>query len=95
MDFRYYLPFLILFLIILSMLVHGVIIIKELYGYQQDPKVKRHPEMIGVKKGDLLMTVKFTDEDYSHLSERIQKQKLDELFEEPSSYEDELDDDTY
>lgn len=92
MDFRYYLPFLVLLLIILSMFVHGAIIMKELHGYRQDPKVKRHPEMIGLKKGDLLMTVKFTDEDYSQLSERIQKQKLDELFEEPSTYEDEIDD---
>lgn len=95
MDFRYFLPFLVLLLIILSMFIHGVMIMKELHGYQQDLKVKRHPEMIGLKRGDLLMTVKFTDEDYSHLSERIQKQKLDELFEEPSTYEDELDDEIY
>jgi hypothetical protein len=94
MDFRYYLPFLVLLLIILSMFIHGVIIMRELHGYQQNPKVKNHPEMKGVKKGDLLMVVRFTDEDYSELSERIQKQKLDELFEEPSTYEDELDDDT-
>jgi hypothetical protein len=93
MDFRYYLPFLVLLLIILSMFIHGVIIMRELHGYQQNPKVKNHPEMKGVKKGDLLMVVRFTDEDYSELSERIQKQKLDELFEEPSTYEDELDDD--
>ncbi|MFZ9740354.1 MAG: hypothetical protein ACO3CQ_00490 [Candidatus Nanopelagicaceae bacterium] len=94
MDFRYYLPFLVLLLIILSMFIHGVIIMRELHGYRQNPKVKNHPEMKGVKKGDLLMVVRFTDEDYSELSERIQKQKLDELFEEPSTYEDELDDDT-
>jgi len=66
---------------------------RELHGYQQNPKVKNHPEMKGVKKGDLLMVVRFTDEDYSELSERIRRQKLDELFEEPSTYEDELDDD--
>jgi hypothetical protein len=94
MDFRYYLPFLVLLLIILSMFIHGVIIMRELHGYQQNPKVKNHPEMKGVKKGDLLMVVRFTDEDYSELSERIRRQKLDELFEEPSTYEDELDDDT-
>jgi hypothetical protein len=76
------------------MFIHGVMIMRELHGYQQNPKVKNHPEMKGVKKGDLLMVVRFTDEDYSELSERIQKQKLDELFEEPSTYEDELDDDT-
>ena len=93
MDFRYYLPFLVLLLIILSMFIHGVIIMRELHGYQQNPKVKNHPEMKGVKKGDLLMVVRFTDEDYSELSERIKRQKLDELFEEPSTYEDELDDD--
>ncbi len=93
MDFRYYLPFLVLLLIILSMFIHGVMIMRELHGYQQNPKVKNHPEMKGVKKGDLLMVVRFTDEDYSELSERIRRQKLDELFEEPSTYEDELDDD--
>ncbi len=80
MDFRYYLPFLVLLLIILSMFIHGVIIMRELHGYQQNPKVKNHPEMKGVKKGDLLMVVRFTDEDYSELSERIKRQKLDELF---------------
>jgi hypothetical protein len=30
-----------------------------------------------------------TDEDYKQLLERVFQQKMDELFEEPSSYEDE------
>jgi hypothetical protein len=34
---------------------------------------------------------KTPDEDYSQLYDRIQKLKMEELFEEPSSYEDELD----
>ena len=33
-----------------------------------------------------------SEEDYEKLQERIDKLKLEELFEEPSTYEDELDD---
>jgi hypothetical protein len=40
-----------------------------------------------------LMDSKFTDEDFFELLEKVKQKKLDELFEEPSSYEDELDDD--
>lgn len=64
----------------------------EKHGYQENPKVKGHPEMKGVKKGDGLLVVKFTDEDFQELQERILEQKMKELFEEPSSYEDENDD---
>ena len=71
-------------------------IFHETHGYRENPKVKGHPEMKGVKKGDGLMTVNFNrlpDEDYNALYSRIQKLKMEELFEEPSSYEDENDDD--
>jgi hypothetical protein len=34
------------------------------------------------------MAVKFTEEDLKELQERVLKQKMDELFEEPSTYED-------
>jgi hypothetical protein len=36
--------------------------------------------------------VKFTEEDLQKLQQRVLQQKMDELFEEPSSYEDEEDD---
>jgi hypothetical protein len=36
--------------------------------------------------------IKITDEDIQELQERILQQKMNELFEEPSSYEDEEDD---
>jgi hypothetical protein len=52
--------------------------------------------MKGVKKGDELMVVSFDempDDDYNELYGRIQKLKMEELFEEPSKYEDENEDD--
>ena len=52
--------------------------------------------MKGVKKGDGLMVVSFDempDDDYNELYGRIQKLKMEELFEEPSKYEDENEDD--
>jgi hypothetical protein len=35
------------------------------------------------------MTVKFTDEDFEELQQRVLRRKMDELFEEPSTFEDE------
>jgi 1-acyl-sn-glycerol-3-phosphate acyltransferase len=60
------------------------------HGYSKSPKVK-HPEMNDVKAGDPLLVVRFTDEDIDELQRRVLQQKIDELFEEPSSYEDEDD----
>jgi protoporphyrinogen oxidase len=82
-----------------TMIAQGWMISNESNGYRADPKVKWHPEMSGVRKGDKLMTVRFgepneedsSDADLSELYERIQKQKMAELFEEPSTYEDEED----
>ena len=37
--------------------------------------------------------VKFTEEDLRELQQRVLRQKMDELFEEPSKYEDEEEDD--
>jgi hypothetical protein len=61
------------------------------YGYSKSPKVK-HPELNDVKAGDPLLVIRFTDEDLQELQQRVLQQKIDELFEEPSSYEDEEDD---
>jgi hypothetical protein len=36
--------------------------------------------------------VKFTEEDLQELQQRVLQQKMDELFEEPSTYEDEEED---
>ena len=88
-------PWFVLLLIAISMVIQGWMVIHESHGYQENPKIKGHPEMKGVKKGDGLMTVNFNqmpDDDYHDLYNRIQKLKMEELFEEPSSYEDEDDD---
>jgi hypothetical protein len=85
-------PWFVLIGIALSMIVSGWMIIHESHGYRENPKVKGHPEMKGVRKGDGLLVVKFTDDDLQELQERIMQQKMNELFEEPSSYEDEDDD---
>jgi hypothetical protein len=91
MEVFYFIPFIILFIIAITMVTQGWMIMYEKNGYQENPKIKGHPEMKGVKKGDGLMTVRFDemlDKDYNELYDRIQKLKMEELFEEPSSYED-------
>jgi hypothetical protein len=88
-------PWFVLMIITLSMVAQGWMIMHERYGYRENPKVKGHPEMKGVKKGDGLMVVNFDnmpDDDYNELYNRIQKLKMEELFEEPSKYEDEEND---
>jgi hypothetical protein len=94
MEIFYFIPFIVLLLIAVSMVIQGWMVVHESHGYRENPKVKGHPEMKGVKKGDGLMTVnfnRFPDEDYNDLYSRIQKLKMEELFEEPSSYEDDDD----
>tara|TARA_B100002019_G_scaffold243683_1_gene220419 strand:- start:612 stop:914 length:303 start_codon:yes stop_codon:yes gene_type:complete len=100
MDYHilFFVPWLVLMGIAISMVIQGWMIMGERAGYQKKPNYKSHPE-ISELKGDTgtLMTAKFDklpDEDYKKLSERIHKLKMDELFDEPSTYEDEhLDDD--
>jgi hypothetical protein len=52
----------------------------------------KHPEMNDVKAGDPLLVLRITEEDLEELQKRVLQQKIDELFEEPSTYEDEDDD---
>lgn len=66
----------------MSMVIQGWMVVYEKHGYTENPKVKGHPEMKGVKKGDGLLVVNFEklpDGDYSELNDRIQKLKLEEL----------------
>ena len=81
-------PWFVLVTIALTMFVQGWMIMNAHYGYSKSPKVK-HPELNDVKVGDPLLVIRFSDEDLEKLQERIQKQKMEELFEEPSTYEDE------
>ncbi len=83
-------PWFVLVGIALSMIAQGWMIMNAHHGYSKSPKVK-HPEMNDVKAGDPLLVVRFTDEDIDELQRRVLQQKIDELFEEPSSYEDEDD----
>jgi len=95
MEIFYFIPFIILLLIAVSMVIQGWMIVHESHGYRENPKVKRHPEMKGVKKGDGLMVVNFDkmpDDDYNELYNRIQKLKIEELFDEPSTRENEEND---
>ena len=95
MEIFYFIPFIILLLIAVSMVIQGWMVVHESHGYRENPKVKGHPEMKGVKKGDGLMVVNFDNmpnDDYNELYNRIQKLKMEELFEEPSKYEDEEND---
>jgi hypothetical protein len=95
MEIFYFIPFIVLLLIAVSMVIQGWMVVHESHGYRENPKVKGHPEMKGVKKGDGLMVVNFDkmpDDDYNELYNRIQKLKIEELFDEPSTYEDEEND---
>jgi len=85
-------PWFVLLVISISMIAQGWMIMNAHYGYSKSPKVK-HPELNDVKAGDPLLVVKFTEEDLAELQQRVLQQKMDELFEEPSTYEDEDDDD--
>ena len=84
-------PWFILLVIAISMFVQGWMIMNAHRGYSKSPKVK-HPEMNNVKAGDPLLVLRITEEDIQELQRRVLQQKIDELFEEPSTYEDEEDD---
>ncbi len=84
-------PWFILLVIAVSMFVKGWMIMNAHRGYSKSPKVK-HPEMNDVKAGDPLLVLRITEEDLEELQRRVLQQKIDELFEEPSTYEDEEDD---
>jgi len=90
-ELIYLVPWFVLVVIALTMYVQGWMIMNAHRGYSKSPKVK-HPELNDVKAGDPLLVVKFTEEDIKELHQRILQQKMDELFEEPSTYEDEEDD---
>jgi hypothetical protein len=83
-------PWFVLLIISISMFVQGWMIMNAHHGYSKSPKVK-HPELNNVRAGDPLLVVRFTDEDMEELQKRVLEQKMNELFEEPSSYEDEED----
>ena len=83
-------PWFVILVISVSMMIQGWMIMTAHHGYSKSPKVK-HPELNDVKAGDPLLVVRFTEEDLERLQERILKQKMEELFEEPSTYEDEED----
>lgn len=92
MEIIFLIPWFILFIIAITMFIQGWMIFHESHGYRENPKVKGHPEMKGIKKGDGLMTVNFDEipeDDYNDLYDRINRLKMKELFEEPSTYEDE------
>ncbi len=84
-------PWFVLLVISITMFVQGWMIMNAHYGYSKSPKVK-HPELNNVRAGDPLLVIRFTDEDMQELQKRVLEQKMNELFEEPSSYEDEEDD---
>jgi hypothetical protein len=76
--------------IAVSMVIQGWMVMNAHHGYSKSPKVK-HPEMNDVKAGDPLLVLRITEEDLEELQKRVLQQKIDELFEEPSTYEDEDD----
>ena len=87
-------PWVVLVGIAISMIAQGWMIMNAHNGYSKSPKVK-HPEMNDVKAGDPLLVLRITEEDIQELQRRVLQQKIDELFEEPSSYEDDDGDDDF
>ncbi len=85
-------PWFVLLVISISMFVQGWMIMNAHSGYSKSPKVK-HPELNNVRAGDPLLVVKFSEEDLKQLQQRVLQQKMEELFEEPSTYEDDEEDD--
>ena len=85
-------PWFVLLVISISMFVQGWMIMNAHSGYSKSPKVK-HPELNNVRAGDSLLVVKFSEEDLKQLQQRVLQQKMEELFEEPSTYEDDEEDD--
>lgn len=85
MEFLYFIPFIILLIIAISMTVQGWLVVHEKFGYREDPKVKGHPEMKGVRKGDGLLYVKFSDSD-DDLQKKLQH-RIENILEETSKYE--------
>jgi len=83
-------PWVVLIGIALSMMVQGWMIMNAHNGYTKSPKVK-HPEMNDVQPGDPLLFVKFTEEDTKELQRKVLQQRIDELFDELSTHEDEDD----
>ena len=88
----YLVPWFVLLVIAISMFIQGWMIMNAHSGYSKSPKVK-HPELNDVKPGDPLLVLRITEEDLDHLRRRVLEQKMEELFEEPSTYEDEDEDD--
>jgi len=85
-------PWFVLLIISVSMFVQGWMIMNAHRGYSKSPKVK-HPELNNVRAGDPLLVVKFSEEDLKQLQQRVLQQKMEELFEEPSTYEDDEEED--
>ena len=90
-ELIFLIPWFVLVVIAVSMFIQGWMILNAHHGYSKNPKVK-HPEMNNVKAGDPLLVLRITEEDIQELQKRVLQQKIDELFEEPSTYEDEEDD---
>lgn len=95
MEILFLIPFFVLLIIALSMMAQGWMVMNQHFGYQRNPSYNIHPEMKNVKKGEQLITIKVENQDYLDLQRRVQQLKMQELFEEPSSYEDEDDEDNY
>jgi len=90
-ELIYLVPWFVLVVIAITMFLQGWMIMNAHHGYSKSPKVK-HPEMNDVKPGDPLLVIRITEEDLEHLQRRVLEQKMEELFEEPSTYEDDDDD---
>jgi hypothetical protein len=84
--------------IILSLAIQGWMVMSERYGYYKNselPPSNNHPEMNGYRPGEKLLVAKFDDYKFDQLAEKALRKKMEELFHEPSSFEDDDDDSLY
>lgn len=89
---------------LVSFFLQALMIASEKNGYQQTPSVKSHPEIEEMRGSGVLLGVSFPgptpelpeldeNDPYKVLQRKAFEKKIEELFEEPSTYEDDDDDD--
>lgn len=81
--------------IMIALGVQGWMIMTGRFGYHSSPEIpptNNHPEMKDYKPGDRLLVASFEDYTFDRLNQLAFRKKMEELFDEPSSYEDDDED---
>lgn len=85
------------FISFLSLCIQGWMVMTERFGYYKSsdiPPSNGHPEMADYTPGQRLLVATFEDYNFQKLQNLAFREKMSQLFEEPSSFEDDDDDDS-